>query len=155
MDELLDREQHYIDALAPDFNVCPTARSRRGSKQRPEVAARIAASVRARAAAITHCPNGHEYTPENRASGKRSKTLCRECARIRTRKALEAETPEQKADRLRKNLEYHQRNREHRLKIQAEYTARNRERKREYDRAHLAEKQARRARARAEGRAYG
>ena len=41
------------------------------------------AATRARAALITHCPHGHEYTPENtwRYRGVRS---CRECSRLRS-----------------------------------------------------------------------
>jgi hypothetical protein len=35
---------------------------------------------------ITHCPHGHEYTPENTAYwGSRKKRMCRECNRIRLR----------------------------------------------------------------------
>lgn len=43
----------------------------------------IAAAARRKAAAITHCPFGHEYTPENTyiIPGDGSRT-CRECHKI-------------------------------------------------------------------------
>lgn len=48
-------------------------------------------SFAARELAVTHCPQGHEYTPENTAIWKRGSRgthrKCRECDRIRHRKA--------------------------------------------------------------------
>lgn len=50
---------------------------------------RVGAANKARCAAITHCPQGHEYTPENTKMGKLKNghmaRQCRECGRIRTR----------------------------------------------------------------------
>ena len=37
-------------------------------------------------ATATHCPNGHEYTPESTAVGKRGTRLCRPCSRVRYQK---------------------------------------------------------------------
>ncbi len=43
---------------------------------------------RAHFAAITHCVHGHEYTPENTYRNKRDgRRSCKECSRIRQRKA--------------------------------------------------------------------
>ncbi len=52
---------------------------------------RVSEANRARNAAITHCPHGHEYTPENTRMIK-LKTgymarACRTCERIRNRVA--------------------------------------------------------------------
>ena len=99
-DQLLLKEQQYLDSFKPVFNICPLARSREGSKQRPEVVAKIKAFAQARAAAITHCPHGHEYTPENKSIGSNGEPKCRECSRIRSRAAIAAETPEQARRRL-------------------------------------------------------
>lgn len=38
----------------------------------------------------THCPKGHEYTPENTYTSKRGKRACRECTRIRNRLRMRA-----------------------------------------------------------------
>lgn len=149
---LFDREQHHIDAKKRDYNSMPRVRV-----FTKEMRAKARASLLAFYADITHCPAGHEYTPEN-TSFMRNEVrtrLCKECARIRTRKAIEAETPEQKEKRLARGREYHQKNFEYRVKQMAEYRQRTREKKCEYDRLHLAEKRARRLKARAEGRAYG
>lgn len=153
-DQLFTREQFHIDAKTRDYNSMQRVRV-----VTPEMRRKMTATLAAHAAAITHCPSGHEYTPENtkHMRNKWRTRQCRECARIRTRNALEVETPEQAADRLRKCNEYHTRNREHRLKLQREYTVRTKEQKQAYDRdpVNLAKKRERRAKARAEGRAYG
>jgi HNH endonuclease len=46
-------------------------------------AIRMRAMVKARAAAITHCPQGHEYTPENTYLHNGMRT-CRTCQRARS-----------------------------------------------------------------------
>ena len=38
----------------------------------------------ARHASATHCPQGHEYTPENTYSSKRGERDCRDCRRVRS-----------------------------------------------------------------------
>jgi hypothetical protein len=50
----------------------------------------VAAARRRICAAVTHCPHGHEYTPENtRISPKRpNDRSCRECHRISSRKRM-------------------------------------------------------------------
>lgn len=141
IDELFAREQVYLDLKKRDYNSMSRVRV-----ITPEMRAKITAAIRLRAARITHCPHGHEYTAENKAVGKKGEPLCRECARIRTRAALAAETPEEKADRLRKNREYHQRHREHRLIMQRNYVARTKDKKRAYDIAYRPIKNARRRR---------
>jgi hypothetical protein len=90
-DELYVREQHHIDQLKPDYNAMlkVTVISR-------EMRSKITASLRARAALITHCPHGHEYTPENTGLNGRggSKRFCRTCNNMRVAAAIAAETPE-------------------------------------------------------------
>lgn len=95
-DELLIKEQEYIDAFKPEFNVNPTAGSRLGSKSRPETVAKQTATIRATLAARTHCPAGHEYTPENTALYQKAR-ICRECARQLARKRQAGFTPEERA----------------------------------------------------------
>ena len=41
----------------------------------------VAEANRVRAAAITHCPHGHEYTAENTYRDPNGKRSCRECKR--------------------------------------------------------------------------
>src|SRR4051794_16550207 len=50
-EDVLEREQFYLDAHAPVFNAMTDVARRLG----PEVLAKRAASLRARAALITHC----------------------------------------------------------------------------------------------------
>lgn len=38
---------------------------------------------------ITHCPHGHEYTPENSFYARDGRRSCRECMRARTQRATE------------------------------------------------------------------
>jgi len=39
----------------------------------------------ARRAAVTHCPSGHGYTPENTRVDKKGRRICKECCRTRNR----------------------------------------------------------------------
>lgn len=56
--------------------------------------------VRARSAAVTHCPKGHEYTPENVYVDRNGCRMCRECMRQNCRRkrlalaGLPPETPD-------------------------------------------------------------
>lgn len=110
-----------------------------------------------------NCPAGHPYAIHGMKS-KKNFTVCKLCRAMqsrqnheRERRAREAETPEQKADRLRKRKESRVRNREKILVQKREYAARTREQRRAYDRdpVNHAKKRERRARARAEARVYG
>lgn len=40
-------------------------------------------TIAAKHASVTHCPQGHEYTPENTYSSKRGERDCRICRRVR------------------------------------------------------------------------
>lgn len=104
-DVLFVREQHYIDQLKPDYNAMlkVTVISR-------EMRSKITASLRARAALITHCPHGHEYTPENTGRNGRGR-ICRTCGNDRVRLALAAETPEQRELRRNQAADLYEKNR--------------------------------------------
>jgi hypothetical protein len=66
----------HLEVVTPSENV------RRGDG--PALSSiRMTAMVKARAAAVTHCPNGHEYTPENTYTHNGCRT-CRICQRIRS-----------------------------------------------------------------------
>lgn len=132
-EELLIKEQEYLDTFNPEFNVCPLARSRRGSKQRPESVAKLAASQRARLASRTHCPAGHEYTPENTAIYQRAR-VCRECARQLARKRAANFTPEERARKAAYYAERFQRRKEVDRERRAAYAAAHKPEKSEYDR---------------------
>lgn len=43
---------------------------------------------------VTHCPKGHEYTPDNTYYNKRDSKLCRECSRTKGREAARAKALE-------------------------------------------------------------
>ena len=131
--ELIEKEQQYLDVFKPVFNVCPTADSPSGVSK-------------ARALLRTHCPHGHEYTPENTYYGKNHPTdkRCKQCNAERIARLYAAQTPEQKAARLARNMElYWSKHKERRAK-QNEYSAANREKKRLYDIAYRPIKNARR-----------
>src|SRR5207247_883193 len=63
-----------------------------------EMRAKIAASLRARAALITHCPKGHPYDEANTMihQGKR---VCRKCNAERVAEIYTSETPAQRETR--------------------------------------------------------
>lgn len=46
-----------------------------------------AENLRRQAAAVTHCPRGHGYTPDNTYVGSKNERRCRTCARERQRVA--------------------------------------------------------------------
>jgi hypothetical protein len=71
-----------------------------------EMFARRAATTRARAALITHCPKGHPYDNANTLihQGKR---VCRKCNALRVAAVYDAETPQETRARLDKGLAYH------------------------------------------------
>lgn len=104
-----DREQHYIDTLKPQMNSALDVRRRMSDY----ALKRAVETTKKRAVDRTHCPHGHEYTPENTYWGKRKKgdKRCRTCARLKSAEKLANETPEQKAERNRKNMERYERNR--------------------------------------------
>lgn len=134
-------EQKHVDARKPALNAITDIRRRRGVEQN----AKIVASIRKRAAARTHCPKGHEYTPDNVYLGKKlGDKRCKACNRERVRAIFEAETPEQRAGRAAKGKAYHEANREARLAKQKEYVLRTKEAKRAYDAAYREIKNARR-----------
>lgn len=132
VDQLEEREQHHVDERKPAYNMLTDVRRRYG----PEMLAKRAAVLRARAASIMHCPRGHAYDEANTYRNKKGKRICRACNAERVSQVYASETPEQReARRLRAN-QYHQRTRNERLTHQRAYTAAHREEKRQYDRTH-------------------
>lgn len=83
----LDHQCHTPDCIlgveCPHRRCCnphhlkPTTTGENSSNDR---SARAAVLI-ARAKTITHCPNGHEYTPENTIIDSRGWRLCRTCRR--------------------------------------------------------------------------
>jgi hypothetical protein len=49
-----------------------------------QVNTRRGETIAAKHAGTTHCPQGHEYTPENTYSSKRGERDCRICRRVRS-----------------------------------------------------------------------
>jgi len=124
-DEVLTREQFYIDTLKPQFNISKIAGT--PPPQPPK----------------THCPRGHEYTPENSYFGKRpGDKRCKQCNAERIAARIAAETPEQTAARLAQGRRYLARNRELKRQKAREYAAAHREHKRAYDKAYKAARKA-------------
>lgn len=140
-ERLYEREQHHIDAERRDYNSMPKV-----TVVTKEMRRKMVASLRARAALITHCPRGHEYSEANTYRNKRGKRICRECNALRVSATYTRETPEQRESRLQRVRQYFERTREERERQMLEYRKLNRDKKAAYDRAHLAEKRARRAR---------
>lgn len=135
------REQHYIDTLKPELNSISDVRRRYGAVAR----AKIKASIVARAAARTHCPHGHEYTPENTyLSKKPGDKRCKACNRERVSAIYARETPEQTAARLAKGMANYYANHAAKRAQADAYAAAHREEKRAYDIAYRPIKNARR-----------
>lgn len=132
-EQLLTKEQHCIDMLDPVFNAVIIVAS---NTLTPELEAKRIASIRATAAAITHCSHGHEYSESNTYRNGSGDRICRTCNRERVARIYASETPEQTAARLEKSSAYHQRNRIERLAAQRDYTAAHKDEKRAYDVAH-------------------
>lgn len=145
-------EQRHIDLRKPALNAITDIRRRRGAEQN----AKIVASIRARAAARTHCPNGHKYTEDNVYLGKKlGDKRCKTCNRERVHAAFCAETPEQRAERRARTKAYYEQNRDERLAKQREYTLKTKDAKRAYDIAYREIKNARRREATRAKRAGG
>ncbi len=123
--ELVEREQAYIDGLQPWFNIAPKA------GLPPPASPEFIARLRARMAAITHCPKGHLYDDANTYMGKAGKRICRACNALRVSEVYASETPEQReARRVRMAA---QAQREQDREARRIYAATHREQKRAYD----------------------
>lgn len=129
-DDLEGREQHYIDMLKPAYNSIIDVRRRYSVEAR----AKIAASVRARAAKITHCPRGHAYDETNTYRNKKGKRICRACNALRVSAVYANETAEQRERRRKRAAEDFQKNREARQAQMFRYRLAHKAEKREYDR---------------------
>lgn len=129
LDVLEDREQYYVDTRTPAFNAVTNIRSRTGVTQR----ARLAEVTRARAAAITHCPKGHEYTPTNTHLSRAGKRICRACNALRVAAHYQRESPEQREARRQTATAYAVTNVDQ-IEKRRLYAAAHREEKRLYDR---------------------
>lgn len=86
-EDLDDREQSHIDRMGPRLNILF------------DVVNGLRDLVRERAAAITHCPQGHLYDEDNTYWSAKGSRICRACNAARVAKILAAETPEQREDR--------------------------------------------------------
>jgi group I intron endonuclease len=108
-DVLFEREQFWIDSKRRDYNSMPKVRI-----FTKEMVAKRLAKLRLLAEQRTHCPQGHEYTPENVYYGRSGKgdKRCKACNRERIASLRAAELPERRASRLKKLREYHMKNRE-------------------------------------------
>ncbi len=124
---LLEREQAYIDGLRPWFNVAPRAGS--PPPPSPEVIARL----RARAAAITHCPKGHPYDKSNTYRNNEGYRRCRLCRTLQMSGVYAKETPEQREARLQRMDGYYEANKPRIAAQMHEYGAARKEEKRAYD----------------------
>jgi group I intron endonuclease len=130
VDELEAREQFYVSTLKPDYNIIVDI-SRRLS---PETLAKRAASLRARAALITHCPRGHPYDEANTYRNKQGKRICRDCNALRVQSVYASESPEQREWRRQRSRANHINNRETRLAKMKEYVLAHKTEKAKYDR---------------------
>lgn len=134
--ELLERrEQFFINTLKPKYNLVINVKQRSG----PKVQEKRTASLRARAALITHCPHGHLYDEANTYYGRNGGKICRKCNAERVIAILARETEEERIIRLAKLKASHEANREARLAKQKEYAKAHKEEKRLYDQLHREE----------------
>lgn len=100
---------------------------------RPESLAKRNASLRARAALITHCPKGHHYDETNTYRNKKGKRICKKCNAEKVSAIYASETPEQREKRRQRAKLYAASNEAQKIKRQ-EYAASHKDQKREYDR---------------------
>lgn len=138
------REQFFLDTLKPAYNSITDIARRYGEDQRRK----IAAALKARAAARTHCPHGHLYDEANTYIGKKGEKVCRACNAERVGRIYASETPEQREARRQRAKKKYEENYEARRAVQNEYAAVNREAKRVYDKANRAVATARKREAR-------
>jgi group I intron endonuclease len=139
-EDLFKREQFHIDQTKRDYNSMPIVRV-----ITKEMHAKMCAAQRLLAEKRTHCPHGHEYTPENSYYGKRSNDKrCNQCNRERVAKRLDAETPEQREARRVAVGKCYLANREKYRALQKLYADRTKEQKRLYDIAYRDRKKAER-----------
>jgi len=136
--DLIDREQEYLEALQPAFNICPVAGSRLGARNTPEGLANIRRAIAERVAKIIACPKGHVYDNANTYRGKAGKRICRVCNAERVSGVYAKETLEQREAR-RQAVKAHYKANKPRLTAQMrDYAAARKEQKRAYDQARAA-----------------
>jgi len=130
---LLEKEQMYMDAFKPVFNTVPFAKAI--ARLSPEARAKAVASLRARAAKITHCPAGHEYNAENTAFSKDGGRLCRMCNKERVSKVYAAETADEHEARMRRLADYYERTKEAQQPARQAYVQAHKPEKSQYDKS--------------------
>lgn len=131
---LIVREQEWLDVYHPEYNVCPTAGSRLGAAHTEEGLANVRAGAKRRSERTTHCPKGHEYTPENTRLTAKKQRKCKQCEYDRSLAAFKNETPEQREARLVRVRVYTQEHlKENRARAKA-YGANHKAEKSDYDR---------------------
>lgn len=96
--DLIVREQYWLDRLKPKYNINKSARAFTGpkTKEHREALSRALKGQCVGNAAIlkakTHCPSGHEYTEDNTyfqmTHGRRSR-LCKACKLLRSHRRYE------------------------------------------------------------------
>lgn len=128
--ELQQREQEYIDFFRPQFNVEPVVTARSEA-----LYALLAERGRQRSVAVTHCPQGHEYTVENTYHDRNGRRICRACTALRVSSLYTQETPEQRETRRRRVKTYYETNKSRLSAQMREYAASRKEEKRAYDAA--------------------